>query len=687
MIWRGWNDLGGDVRGTPAAAGWIYRQVYVAARGQNGNVLFTWRDENGFGVWQDIGLPGSDVPAVARVSDMLCVFARGTNNHLWVGGALAPVDLGGELRSAPSVAVWPLDDIAHIFVRGVDDAVWYATWRPGRISSWRSIGSAITDSPAAVAWGPNRLDVFARGRTFRLEHCWWNGSNWSAWEDLGGTLDFAPCVVSREIGQLEVYYGENSQLVVRTFNGSGWLPPRSVGVGPQSTPSAFTFGPHHVEVVHTEALYNSAQGILRRLHAEGVRPGDDPASAPQTNVPVVSAPSSAVLSTTTIHCVARGGDRHLHHITYEDGFWGNWDDLGSQLLRGDPVAASPFPQCLDIAVRGQGDRIFRRRFASGAWGPWIDTGGTTRDEIAVLVHASETRILHRGTNDHLYEGAILVNGSWRPWRDLGGTMASRPHVALVAENALPKPANAFGPDAAIPAGRYVCTLGTDGSTWSRRLGSTEWGPWVRFADGNARVMRPLHVTWPLGFPFVRQGFPVAQGSQAGWIGRTTGGEIQAYALWWQEHVNPGYVSYVALDAMLWTTIAPSVASDPIGITMLEPFFVGAYSPTPINPITWAFARYSGRLLFVGLQLLAPAANSLGWSDFGSEIQGDPAVLVLWERFDDAELLHVLLVDFFGRLRTRCGGYEPERQRTRPQPSSLPLSRIVIDPSRPRWRPF
>src|SRR5262249_42497546 len=148
---------------------------------------------------------------------------------------------------------------------------------------------------------------------------------------------------------------------------------------------------------------------------------------------------------------------------------------------------------LDVAVRGQGGRILHRRFSNGAWRNWLDTQGATNDEMAILVHASETRVLVRGTDDHLYEGAVTVNGEWRPWRDLGGVMRSRPHIAHVAVNALPRPANALGPDPAIPAGRYLCAIGADGFTWTRRLGSVDWDPWTRFADGNARVERPLQV--------------------------------------------------------------------------------------------------------------------------------------------------------------------------------------------------
>ncbi|MDD2481991.1 MAG: hypothetical protein PHF82_07680, partial [Lutispora sp.] len=51
----------------------------------------------------------------------------------------------------------------------------------------------MTSAPAAVSWGPNRIDVFGRGQNQSLWHKYWNGARWSDWEDLGGgTINSAP---------------------------------------------------------------------------------------------------------------------------------------------------------------------------------------------------------------------------------------------------------------------------------------------------------------------------------------------------------------------------------------------------------------------------------------------------------------------------------------------------------------
>jgi hypothetical protein len=166
VIWRNWTDLGGSLLGAPAIAGWTSRSLDVALRGQSGTVKLGWRDENGWGgVWQDLGLPGSDAPALTRVADHLCVFARGSNNHLWVAGSVLTRDLGGDAQSAPAVAQWRLDSYVHVFVRGSDATVRHLTWSPGTSGIWEPIGGNIRGTPAAVAWGPNQIDVFGLGGT------------------------------------------------------------------------------------------------------------------------------------------------------------------------------------------------------------------------------------------------------------------------------------------------------------------------------------------------------------------------------------------------------------------------------------------------------------------------------------------------------------------------------------------
>ena len=51
-----------------------------------------------------------------------------------------------------------------------------------------SLGGVILDKPDCVAWGPNRIDCFARGTDLAMHHRWWHGAAWGGWESLGGVI-------------------------------------------------------------------------------------------------------------------------------------------------------------------------------------------------------------------------------------------------------------------------------------------------------------------------------------------------------------------------------------------------------------------------------------------------------------------------------------------------------------------
>ena len=40
------------------------------------------------------------------------------------------------------------------------------------------------ETPAASSWGPDRLDVYARGLDGKTWHRWWDGAQWVPWEQL-----------------------------------------------------------------------------------------------------------------------------------------------------------------------------------------------------------------------------------------------------------------------------------------------------------------------------------------------------------------------------------------------------------------------------------------------------------------------------------------------------------------------
>lgn len=49
-----------------------------------------------------------------------------------------------------------------------------------RVTRWEGLGGAFTSPPSVVAWGPNRLDIFALGLDRQMFHKAWTGADWSS---------------------------------------------------------------------------------------------------------------------------------------------------------------------------------------------------------------------------------------------------------------------------------------------------------------------------------------------------------------------------------------------------------------------------------------------------------------------------------------------------------------------------
>ncbi len=51
--------------------------------------------------------------------------------------------------------------------------MWHRWWDGHAWRGWEDLGGIIDDAPAAVSWGPNPIDCFARGMNNAMWHKWW----------------------------------------------------------------------------------------------------------------------------------------------------------------------------------------------------------------------------------------------------------------------------------------------------------------------------------------------------------------------------------------------------------------------------------------------------------------------------------------------------------------------------------
>jgi hypothetical protein len=129
---------------------------------------------------------------------------RGALAAMVLAAIAALTPLHATTAQAATGGVDPATDMAAVswgpnridlFAKGTDGTLKHKLYN-GRWSTWENLGGAITSAPAVASWEPGRLDVFARSTTNSLLHRWYAKGAWSGWEDLGGSLYSAPAAVS-----------------------------------------------------------------------------------------------------------------------------------------------------------------------------------------------------------------------------------------------------------------------------------------------------------------------------------------------------------------------------------------------------------------------------------------------------------------------------------------------------------
>ena len=58
-------------------------------------------------------------------------------------------------------------------MRGTDNHMWHKWWNGAVWSGWEDLGGILTSEPAAVSWGPGRIDTFVRGTDNHMWHKWY----------------------------------------------------------------------------------------------------------------------------------------------------------------------------------------------------------------------------------------------------------------------------------------------------------------------------------------------------------------------------------------------------------------------------------------------------------------------------------------------------------------------------------
>jgi len=226
--WQSWDDLGvpGDGAVTLSAVSWGSNRLDALAMTASGHAWHTAWNGSSWQSWDDRGLVAVGHPLIYaqslvawsanRLDDFVVTYSPtgliapdgGRAYHLaWNGSSWESAwDDRGIAPSGPlydvAAATWSANRL-DVFSLGMNDGhVWHNSWNgsnwesawddrgeapSGRLGPMPGSTSGRLTSLAAVAWGPNRLDVFALGNDQHLWHDAWTGTAWQgSWDDRGG---------------------------------------------------------------------------------------------------------------------------------------------------------------------------------------------------------------------------------------------------------------------------------------------------------------------------------------------------------------------------------------------------------------------------------------------------------------------------------------------------------------------
>ena len=248
-------------------------------------------------------------------------------------------------------------------------------------------------SPAAVSWGPGRLDVLAADGGGGIIHKSFQ-DGWSVWASLprgpAGHRLSAPALASQGPGRLDAFATDavSGRLLHATWSGggvwSGWTDrgpgPRGHRVGP---PAAVSAGSGLLDVLARDAV--TGQAVHWKLAGGGWRGPSAVASSPGGSwVPSVASWAPGRLDVFTVN--GQGVLDHLYHA----GRWSRWEHIGAGpggARYVAPVAVTAWaPRRLDVFATTTGRRVLAHRWFDGAGaGGWQgpEALGTGPDRLAV----------------------------------------------------------------------------------------------------------------------------------------------------------------------------------------------------------------------------------------------------------------------------------------------------------------
>jgi hypothetical protein len=265
-------------------------------------------------------------------------------------------------------------------------------------------GGEIIGAPAVISRNPDNVNVYARGKDFRLYQNSWNGV-WQGWQLHEDSLAFT------------------------------------------SDPAVCSLGPGHEQVI-----IDGPGGVLTK-EWQGGTTWTSWKPLPGGGI-ILDSPAAISRSPEVKNVYARGLNNGLWQNAWFNGNWGGWEQHNDgAVLSSGPAVISMGPFHEQIFVRGQDDAVWTKEWtAANDWTGWESLGGKINDAPTAVSRAPGfVNVYAWGKDDRLWSNS-KYDGTWHGWEQHadGFPLASRPA------------ADSLGPDH-----EQVYVRGRDGAVWTK----------------------------------------------------------------------------------------------------------------------------------------------------------------------------------------------------------------------------
>ena len=238
-------------------------------------------------------------------------------------------------------------------------------------SNWKTedLGMKVAGAPAVASWQEGRLDVFVRTPDCKLYHRIYQNDAWqgTGWADLsdGHLIEVSPAAVSWGPERIDLFAVWDKQVHHRGYQAGTWNPwTENLDGATQEGLAAASWKPLRVDML----ARTTDNFMSRRYWESGVTHEMGKSWTEWENIggieqALTSAPAAVATGFSRIDHFARGSSGHLIHGWYQGVIQQKWSEIDSLPIKTAPAVVSAYTAekgRVDVFVRGEDDLLKHR---------------------------------------------------------------------------------------------------------------------------------------------------------------------------------------------------------------------------------------------------------------------------------------------------------------------------------------